>query len=126
MARPAALCFAVWILLLPTLLRGEQIDTVDNTVRHLIRHVSESGLVFIRNANKHTAVEAAEHMNKKYRHFKRDIESAEDFIELCANRSLISGQPYLVINEQGEQMRTSEWLRAELVDYRSRHMTGSE
>ena len=123
---PATVSLTVLFLLLPCPLRGEQSNPVDSTVRHLIRHVSESGLIFIRNADRHTSSEAAEHMNKKYGHYRRDIETAEDFIELCASRSLLSGQPYFVINEQGEQIRTSEWLQAELVNYRSRNTGQSE
>ena len=121
MTLPAAVHLAVLLLLLPSLLRGEQIDTVDKTVLHLINQVSESDLTFIRNADKYTSAEAAEHMNNKYQHFREDIKTAEDFIELCASRSLLSGKPYIVINEQGEQVRTSEWFQAELADYRARH-----
>jgi hypothetical protein len=123
---PAAVTLAVLFLLTPCLLRGEQIDIVDKTVLHLIGHVSESGLTFIRNNDRYTSVEAAEHMNKKYRHFREDIKTAEDFIERCASRSLLSGKPYLVINEQGEQVRTSEWLLAELADYRVRNTATSQ
>jgi len=121
MAMPAAVTLVISLLLVPGLLRGEQIDTVDKTVLHLISHVSESGLTFIRNTGRYTSVEAAEHMNKKYRHFRADIKTAEDFIERCASRSLLSGKPYLVINQQGEQVMTSEWLEAELAEYRARN-----
>ena len=120
-ARPAAVALTVLFLLTPCLLSGEQIDTVDKTVLHLIDHVAESGLTFIRNNDKYTAVEAAEHMNKKYQHFRKDINTAEDFIERCASRSLLSGKAYLVINEQNEHVRTSEWLELELADYRERN-----
>jgi len=119
-ALPAAVALTALFLLTPCLLRGEQIDTVDKTVLHLIDHVAESGLTFIRNNDKYTAVEAAEHMNKKYQHFRKDINTAEDFIERCASRSLLSGKAYLVINEQNEHVRTSEWLELELADYRER------
>jgi hypothetical protein len=121
MALPAAVTLVISLLLAPGLLRGEQIDTVDKTVLHLISQVSESGLTFIRNTARYSSVEAAEHMNKKYRHFRADIKTAEDFIERCASRSLLSGKPYLVINEQDEQVRTSEWLEAELAEYRTRN-----
>lgn len=47
------------------------------------------------------------------------IKAPEDFIELCASRSLLSGKPYLVINEKGEKISASEWLRTELVVYRT-------
>lgn len=118
---PAAVALTVLFLLTPCLLRGEQIDTVDKTVLHLIDHVAESGLTFIRNNDRYTAVEAAEHMNKKYQHFRKDINTPEDFIERCASRSLLSGKAYLVINEQNEHVRTSEWLELELADYRERN-----
>jgi hypothetical protein len=120
-ALPAAVALTVLFLLTPCLLRGEPTDTVDKTVLHLIDHVAESGLTFIRNNDKYTAVEAAEHMNKKYQHFRKDINTAEDFIERCASRSLLSGKAYLVINEQNEHVRTSEWLELELADYRERN-----
>ena len=120
-ARPAAVALTVLFLLTPCLLRGEQIDTVDKTVLHLIDHVAESGLTFIRNNDSYTAAEAARHMNKKYQHFRKDINTAEDFIERCASRSLLSGKAYLVINEQNEHVRTSEWLELELADYRERN-----
>jgi hypothetical protein len=118
---PAAVALTVLFLLTPCLLRGEQIDTVDKTVLHLIDHVAESGLTFIRNNDRYPAVEAAEHMNKKYQHFRKDINTPEDFIERCASRSLLSGKAYLVINEQNEHVRTSEWLELELADYRERN-----
>ena len=120
-APPAAVALTVLFLLTPCLLRGEQIDTVDQTVLHLIDHVAESGLTFIRSNVSYTAAEAARHMNKKFQHFRKDINTAEDFIERCASRSLLSGKAYLVINEQNEQVRTSEWLELELADYRERN-----
>lgn len=87
---------------------------VEQAIRHLIAYVSEADLVFVRNASEYTPAEAAEHMEKKYRHFRDDIETAEDFIELCATQSLLSGKPYLVIDPQGNERPTSDWLRAEL------------
>jgi len=40
---------------------------------------------------------AAEHARTKYRYFRSQIETPEDFIRLCATKSLISGKPYLVV-----------------------------
>jgi hypothetical protein len=90
---------------------------VDATIQHLIDHVAGSELTFVRNASEYTPGEAAAHMQKKYRHFRDDIESPEDFIELCATRSLMSGKPYLVIDRQGNTQGTGDWLRAELAAY---------
>ena len=100
--------------------RGQPTATVDKTIQHLMAHVAGSGLTFIRNAERYTSVDAAEHMNKKYQHFKDEIETPEDFIELCATKSLLSGAPYLVIDAQGNEMKTSDWLQAELGSYRTR------
>jgi Family of unknown function (DUF5329) len=96
----------------------EQVAHVDKTVQHLIAHVAQSGLISIRNDVRYTGKEASEHMQKKYAHFRDKIKAPEDFIELCASRSLLSGKPYLVINEKSEKISASEWLRTELVGYR--------
>jgi hypothetical protein len=118
-AQRVGVILTAFFLLQPCLLRGEPIP-VNETVLHLIGYVSESGLTFIRNSSEHSATEAADHMNKKYLHFKEDIRTPEDFIKLCATKSLLSGKPYLMVNDQGEQVRTSDWLRAELADYQAR------
>lgn len=89
------------------------------TVAYLIRYVADSGLVFVRNASKYPASEAAEHMERKYQHFRDEIRTPEDFIRLCATRSLMTGKPYKVITAQGNELATAEWLREALQTYRS-------
>ena len=98
-------------------------DKLETTIQYLLNHVVESQLTFIRNSSRYTSVEAAEHMNKKYQHFKDEIQTADDFIRLCATKSLMSGRPYLVIDEHGQEIHTSDWLRAALADYRGRKNT---
>jgi len=93
---------------------------VEQAIRHLIAYVSESDLQFVRNATVYTPPEAAAHMERKYRHFRDDIETAGDFIELCATRSLLTGQPYRVVDRQGNETATGEWLRAELAVWQAR------
>ena len=114
-----ALTLATLLLLAPVPGQAEQNGDVDRTVQHLLDHVSASGLTFLRNSDSYTAAEAAGHMLRKYRHFRTDIKTPEDFIELCATRSLMSGKPYLVVTEQGEEIRTSDWLKAALAEYRA-------
>ncbi len=115
----STIIFATFSLLHAAHAYGGQLAHVDKTVQHLIAHVAQSGLTFIRNDVSYTGKEASEHMQKKYMHFRDKIREPEDFIELCASRSLLSGTPYLVINEEGEKISTSEWLRAELMVYRT-------
>jgi hypothetical protein len=92
----------------------------EQAIRHLIAYVSGSDLRFIRNAREYTPAEAAAHMRKKYRHFRDGIETADNFIELCATQSLLSGKPYLVIDRQGRERRTGDWLRDELAAWQAK------
>jgi len=100
---------------------AEPTEKVDTTIQYLMKAVAGSGLTFIRNGNRATPETAAEHMNRKYEHFRDDIETPEDFIELCATKSLLSGKPYMVVDGQGRERRTSDWLRAELAVYQERN-----
>jgi hypothetical protein len=93
----------------------------EQTIEHLIGYVSRSDVTFVRNTGEYTPGEAAEHMLKKYRHFRDDITTPGDFIELCATKSLLSGKPYRVIDRQGNTLPTSDWLRAELATWQVRN-----
>jgi hypothetical protein len=107
------------LLLVSIPARSEPSRQVEQSIQHLIAYVSGSDLQFVRNATAYTPLEAATHMEKKYRHFHDDIETADDFIELCATKSLLSGKPYLVLDRQGNETRTSDWLRAELAAWQA-------
>jgi hypothetical protein len=98
--------------------QGGQPPPLDETIQHLIAYVAQSDLTFVRNAEQYSGKEAAEHMQKKYAHFKDKIKTPKDFIELCASQSMLTRKPYLVINENGETVTTKEWLTAELAVYR--------
>ena len=123
----SVLTIAVTVLffLFPTVGSSSQAEPVDKTVQYLIGYVATSDVTFIRNSGKYSSREASEHMQKKYEHFRDEIKTPEDFIKLCATRSLLTGKPYLVVNEQGEEFRTSEWLTAELGEYRNSQLAES-
>lgn len=106
------------LLTLPVSATGQQAEDLDTTIQHLISYVRESDVTFERNISRHDSVEAAAHIEKKYQHFKDKIDTPEQFIELCANASLVTGKQYLIINEQGDEIPSGEWLNAELVRYR--------
>ncbi len=95
------------------------LNTAQDAIQHLLDYVTRSDRVFIRNSKQYSPREAAEHMQKKYEHFKDEIETPEQFIELCATRSLLSGKPYLVMDKQGKTIKTGEWLATELEAYRN-------
>ncbi len=108
------------VLAAPAIAEATQTEQLDTTIEYLISHVSGSGLTFIRNARRYSGAEAAEHMHRKYEHFKDEIRTPEDFITRCATRSLLSGKLYLIITEQGEEIATSDWLGRALEEYRAR------
>ena len=86
--------------------------------------VGRSDLQFVRNGKMHTAGEAARHMRRKYEYFAERIASAEDFIELAATKSLISGKLYTVRTASGELL-TAEWLQNALAEYRHSREPGT-
>ena len=97
----------------------QQSENLESTIQFLLKHVADSGLIFIRNSDRHDAVDAAEHMNNKYEYFRDKIKTPENFIQRCASKSLLSGKPYRVVLENGEEVRTDEWLLRALTAYRS-------
>lgn len=99
-------------------LAASQPEDLDATVQHLITFVKDSTVTFERNSSRYSGEQAAEHISKKYQHFKNEIDTPEKFIELCATGSMITGKPYSIITRQGEQLPSSEWLSAELSVYR--------
>jgi hypothetical protein len=109
------------IMTAPRGMAGQQTEDVAATVQYLITYVKTSDVTFERNTLRYTGNEAAEHINKKYRHFKDEINTPERFIELCATGSLMTGKPYFIITKQGDQLPVSEWLNSELVVYRLRN-----
>lgn len=91
---------------------GEQTKTAElaATCEHLIFAVETSGLTFIRNGNRADGAGAAGHIRRKYNHFKDQITTPEEFIELTATRSLMTGKAYEVILADGERMPLKDWL----------------
>lgn len=119
----------VLFLASPAVLPASQegaVDDTEGTIQYLVDYVAGSGLTFIRNGSSHPAPEAAEHMNTKYQNLKSRVSSPEDFIELCATRSLITGRPYEVVTKDGKTILTGEWLRQRLAEYRSQQVMREE
>ena len=107
----------------PRVIAGEPDAAPVPAIQYLLDYVTRSDLTFIRNSSTYTSAEAADHMNKKYQHFSDEIKTPEDFIRLCASRSLLSGKPYTVITGQGKKVPTSEWLKGVLSDYLAQNTT---
>jgi hypothetical protein len=94
-------------------------ESLDDSINFLLDYVAKSDATFIRNGQKHTPQEAANHIKAKYEHFKSEIKTPEDFIRLSASKSLLTGQPYLVRTVDGNEMHLDAWLTEALKKHRS-------
>jgi hypothetical protein len=100
-------------------LRAAETEPLSKTVDYLIAQVEKAdGVKFIRNGDEHTGKEAAEHMRRKYNHFKKEIKTPEDFIEKCAAKSELSGKPYLIKKPDGTTEKCQDWMKSMLEEHR--------
>jgi hypothetical protein len=95
---------------------GSQKENTEKVIAYLIDQVAKSHLTFTRNGTEYSSQEAADHIRNKYEYFKSQIESPEDFIQVCASKSLESGKPYLVSTAQGK-VPVEKWLEQILIDH---------
>jgi hypothetical protein len=88
-------------------------------VEHLLATLETSDCVMIRNGRAHDGREAAEHVRRKYDHFRDRIGSTEDFIAYSATKSLVSGRAYQVQCPGEGPQPAADWLLNELAAYRA-------
>jgi hypothetical protein len=93
-------------------------EPLSKTVDYLIAQVEKSDLKFVRNGDEHTGKEAAQHMRRKYDHFKKEIKTPEEFIEKCAAKSELSGKPYMVKKSDGTTLKCEDWMKTLLAEHR--------
>ena len=110
--------FAIW-----SLSPGASADTATEpdaqaAIEFLLAQVTDSELEFVRNGKTHAGPDAAKHMRRKYEHYADRIHSPEDFIDLAATKSILSGKKYMV-RDGDAVIPTAEWLHDLLNDYRS-------
>ena len=87
----------------------------------LLARLVASGCEFNRNGSWYTAVEAKSHLLQKLKYFEDRgmVQTTEQFIEMAASGSSMSGQPYLVRCGNNPPVQSGQWLRSELNDLRS-------
>lgn len=89
-------------------------------VQHLLDFVMQSNCTIERNGTSYPSSKAVAHIEKKYAYFRSDIETTEEFIELSASKSTMSGNYYMVSCGSDEAIKTQQWLLQELQDFRGR------
>lgn len=87
-------------------------------VEHLIAYLENSDCSMLRNGREYSGEEGARHVRRKYEHFRDKIDSTEEFIELSASKSTISGKPYEVHCPGQPSKESAAWLLEELEVYR--------
>jgi hypothetical protein len=65
-------------------------------IDYLLSRITRSTNIFIRNAEEYTGKTAASHMRGKYRKYRTEVQTAEDFIRAIASRSRISRDDYKI------------------------------
>lgn len=95
--------------------------TVQQEVQHLLAWLESSNCAFYRNGRWHDARTARKHLQRKYDYLvRRDLVArTEDFIELAATRSSVSGQAYRVRCADAQPTAGAAWLTQELARYRA-------
>lgn len=91
-------------------------------IRGLLEFVEKSDCTFIRNGAEYSGPRARAHLEQKlnYLESKNRVKSAEDFIDLAATKSSMSGRAYEVRCSEGKEP-AGIWLHRELQREREFH-----
>jgi hypothetical protein len=76
------------------------------------------GAKFIRNGSEHDGKEAAQHLRMKFQN-ALVVQTADDFIKLCASKSSITGKAYMIRLSDGKTIKSEEYFREKLKEYNS-------
>src|SRR5512144_799088 len=87
----------------------------------LLSKLETSGCEFNRNGTWYSAAEAKSHLLRKLKYLedKGMVRSTEQFIELAATSSSMSGEPYLVRCGNGVPVQSRMWLLSQVQAMRS-------
>lgn len=87
-------------------------------VDYLLQKIATTPCTLERNGQRGTNAEAVAHIQRKYEYFLARIHKTEDFIDLAASRSELTGRPYLLACPGKARITGHEWLYGELAAYR--------
>ncbi len=105
------------LLILPCSAYADELDMrTQKEIRQLVILIRTSPCRFQRNGSWYSSTQAAEHINRKYRHVlaKGLIHSAEDFIRYAATKSSLTGRMYKIRCEGDDLTDSSRWLTGQL------------
>lgn len=98
-----------------------------NEVDQLLTRVAASGCDFKRGNNWYSAADARQHLEMKFKGLagRGAMVTAEDFIDLAASRSSITGEAYAIRCKAGPAHPSAVWLNAQLRAVRSGSIAAS-
>lgn len=112
---------AIFWLAVALCARGAAADVPESQraeVEHLLGFIEHSSCTFVRNGRSYDSERALRHVERKYDYFRDEITSTEEFVELAATRSTVSGKPYLFVCD-GETRESRAVLLDELARFRA-------
>ena len=84
-------------------------------IQYLIASVEAlEGAKFIRNGREYDTRAASDHLRLKLRVAGDKVRTAEDFITLCASKSSVTGEPYLMRFADGTTVKSEVFFRNKL------------
>jgi Family of unknown function (DUF5329) len=84
-------------------------------IEALIKSIADAkDLQFVRNGKVHDAVIAAKFLRGKWAANDAEVKTARDFIDKVASFSGTSGEPYLIRRSDGTEIKSKDYLLAEL------------
>jgi len=101
---------------IPVVLHAQTIPLSERQkIELLIKHVAElKDAKFVRNGTPHAADTAATFLRRKWEANDSEVKTARDFIERVASFSGTSGKPYLIRFKDGSEMKSRDFLLADL------------
>jgi hypothetical protein len=119
-ARLAPLALSA-LLAAPVLMAAPLASSQRSEIDALMVTLQSSACEFNRNDSWHNAVEAKTHLLRKldYLEGKNAVQSTEQFIELAASKSSLSGQAYQVKCGSAAAVDSKTWLTTQLKRIRS-------
>ncbi|MHC8300348.1 YfeK family protein [Pseudomonas sp. ZS1P83] len=124
-ARPIShllIAAGISLIAIVTNAQAQATPQVTQEIKGLLDFVEHSQCQFMRNGSEYPGPRARAHLEKKlnYLEGKNMVSSAEDFIDLAATKSSMSGRAYEVRCTEGVQP-ASTWLKKELQRQRQLH-----
>lgn len=95
--------------------------TAKAEVLAVLNRLASSGCQFERNGSWYTGTEAKNHLLRKLEYLEGNghASSAEDFVELAASKSSVSGKPYKVRCGSAPPTESKQWLLGQLQSIRT-------